>query len=189
MNKKILAMSMAMAFSGVVGMSYAEQPAPQDVTITAQVVNELSCVVDAPSSVSFDNVEMREIGTLENQYTLKNNAVTIYDVKLTECPADQTVSLTVLGTPAAGNDQLLAIDAGAGSAQGVGVAIWDVVLLTDEKFVLAPNGSGHASMSHDVDSDGSVRIPLTIGPVKISDATPIVAGAITTSTSIKVNFL
>ncbi|MRS88587.1 fimbrial protein [Enterobacteriaceae bacterium RIT714] len=189
MNKKILAMSMAMAFSGVVGMSYAEQPAPQDVTITAQVVNELSCEVDAPSSVSFDNVEMREIGTLENEYTIKNEATALYDVQLSKCPTDQTVSLTVMGTPAVGNNQLLAIDDAAGSAQGVGVAIWDIIPGTNTHFVLAPNGAGNATRSHDVSNDGYVHIPLIIGPVKISDATPLVAGAITTSTSIKVNFL
>ncbi|WP_324724171.1 fimbrial protein [Lelliottia sp. JS-SCA-14] len=187
MNKKIIAMAMAMAFSGVVGMSNAAQePISQDVTITGHVLNEISCQVKADATLSFDNIEMTQIGTLESGKPLANGAAKPYMIAVTKCPAGQKISVTIQGTPDAENVQLVALNDAPGAAQGVGIGFWDTIMATNEHKLLAVNDN--SSVPREVNSDGAVNIPLSIAPVQ-STTEAAVAGTISATTSIKVNFL
>lgn len=184
MNKKLIALSMAMAFSGVAGATQA--PVTQDVTITGHVLTEVSCHVEADPSIAFDNIEMTQIGTLESGKPLKNGAAKPYMIAITKCPAGQQISVTIQGTPDANNTQLVALNNAPGSAQGVGIGFWDTLLATGEHELLTVNGS--SSLPRQVSSDGAANIPLNIAPVQ-STETPAVAGTISATTSIKVNYL
>lgn len=186
MNKKIVAMAMAMAFSGLVGMSQAAQePITQDVTITGHVLNEVSCQVQADSSLNFDSIDMTQIGTLASNKPLENGASQVYEIYVTKCPAGQKISVTIQGTPDANNADLVSLNDVPGSAQGVGIGFWDA-FIPNTDILLTVNGS--SSVPHDVGSDGSLHIPLVVGPVQSND-TPAVAGTIAATTSIKVNYL
>lgn len=184
MNKKIVAM--AMALSGVVGMSHAAQePISQDVTITGHVLNEISCQVKADSSVNFDNIDMLQIGTIESGTPLENGAAKTYMIAVTKCPAGQKISVTIQGTPDTGNPDLVALNDVPGSAQGVGIGFWDAYIPNNDVLLTVNGGS---SIPREVNSDGAANIPLVVGPVQ-SNETAAVAGTIAATTSIKVNFL
>lgn len=184
MNKKMVALFMAMAFSGVAGATQA--PVTQDVTITGHVLTEVSCHVEADSSLSFDNIDMYQIGTLESGKPLKNGSAKPYMIAITKCPAGQVVSVTIQGTPDTNNPKLVALTKEPGSAQGVGIGFWDVLLATQEHVLLDVNTG--SSLPRDADSDGALNLPLNVAPVQ-SNETPAVAGTINATTSIKVNFL
>lgn len=188
MNKKMITLSMALAFSGAVSMSHAAQtPLIQDVTITGHVISEVACHVEADSSLSFDNINMTQIGTLASGKPLKNGAAKPYMIAVTKCPAGQKISVTIQGTPSADNSQLVALNDAPGSAQGVGIGFWDSILPTNEHVLLAVNDN--SSLPREVSSDGAANIPLIVGPVQASGDVDAVAGTISATTSIKVNYL
>lgn len=188
MNKKILALSLAMAFSGLVGISHAAQEASvTDITLTGQVTDYIACEVEAPASVQFDNISIYDIGTVASKKPYKNNAGAVYDIILSKCPAGQTVSVTIMGTADAENSDLIALDAAPGSAKHVAISFWDQNLLTSEHLLIAANTG--SSLIHSTESQGGVHIPLYVAPAQTIDSEKVVSGTISATTNVKVNFL
>lgn len=188
MNKKILALSLAMAFSGLVGVSHATQEASvTEITLTGHVTDYSACEVDAPSSVSFNDISIYDIGTVESGKPYKNNPGAVYDIVLTKCPTGQNVSVSIMGNADAENSSLIALDAVPGSAQHVAISFWDENLLTQEHVLIKAN-SGSSNV-HSTESYGGARIPLYVAPTQTTDSQKVVPGTINATTNVKVNFL
>lgn len=186
MNKKILVLSMAMAFSSLAGVCHAaEEGFSQDILLTGKVQAAIGCKVDAAPSVTFDNVELTDIGTVESGKPYKNNPGAVYDIWLTECSKGETVSVTVMGSASDENSDLIALDDVVGSAQHVGVSFWDEGL-TEKRLIAANSGSSNV---HSTNSDGTVHIPIYVAPTQTSASQVVVPGTISATTNIKVNFL
>lgn len=188
MNKKILVLSLAMAFSSLAGVSHAAQEASvSDITLTGHVTDYAACEVSAPSSVTFDDISIYDIGTVESGKPYKNNPGAVYDITLSKCPAGQTVSVSILGTADAENSSLIALDDVPGSAQHVAVSFWDEVLLTQEHLLIKANSG--SSLVHTTESSGSAHIPLYVAPTQTVSTQTVISGTISASTNVKVNFL
>jgi type 1 fimbria pilin len=186
MNKKILALSVGMLFSGLVGVSHAAQaPVTLDLTASGHVLQSVSCKVDAPSSVEFDNLAMTQIGTIESQKPLKNGSGKTYDIYITECAPNQKVSLSILGTASDENSSLIALSDVPGSAQHVAVGIWQDQVV--QKTLLKVNDTGTTPMT--TDSKGGLHYPLVAAVAQTDASQTVVAGTISANMSVKVNFL
>jgi type 1 fimbria pilin len=186
MNKKILALSVGMLFSGLVGVSHAAQaPVNLDLTASGHILQSSSCKVDAPTSVEFDNLEMVQIGTVESQRPLKNGSGKSYDIYITDCPANEKVSLSILGTASEENSSLIALNDVPGSAQHVAVGIWQDLVV--DHLLLKVNDTGTTPLA--TSSSGGLHYPLIAAVAQTDASQTVVAGTISANMSVKVNFL
>lgn len=189
MNKKMLALSMAMVFSGLVGASQAAQaPISNAIDLAGHVLSSSSCVIDAPTTVAFDDVPLTDIGTIASEKPYKNDPGAVYDINVTKCPANQNVSVTILGTPASEDSNLIALDDLPGSAQHVGISFWDNDIEHGNQHMLMVPNSGD-STTHSTNSAGTLHIPLYVAPAQTAGSDKAIAGTISATTNVKVNFL
>lgn len=94
-----------------------------NITVTGKI-KASACMVDVDSK-SF-TVEMGKHKTNEFKNVGDSTSPVNFEILLTECPATTTKALIKLdGIADANNPNLIRIDSGEGTAQGIGIAVYD----------------------------------------------------------------
>lgn len=184
MNKKLLCFALTAASIGFAGMANAGGSlGTYDMEVAAKVISASSCVVTAPSSLTFDNIsgpdDIRRVeeGPHHSQ---------LYMIDITGCHQGLHVSATVLGVADAVNNQLLSTSsASPDAAQNVAIGFFEQI---GSLHPLVPINTGYTT-SRDINELGEAHIAIQTDVVLSDNTKSAIAGTIAANANVQINFL
>lgn len=185
MNKKLLCFALTAASIGFAGMANAGGSlGTYDMEVAAKVISASSCVVKAPSSLTFDNINgPDDIRRVEEG----PQHAQLYMIDITGCHQGLHVSATVLGVADAVNSQLLSTSsASPDAAQNVAIGFFEQV--GNNLHPLVPVNSGYTT-SRDINELGEAHIAIQTDVVLSDNMKPATAGTIAANANVQINFL
>lgn len=184
MKKTLFYFATMAAMTGITGTATAAGTlGTYDVQVSATVIESSTCVVNAPSSLVFDNIKADQVMDV-----VKGPAhAQVYLIQMSGCRQGQHVSATVEGTADANNSQLLSTESDSGqAAKNVALAFFEQVGNNLHPLVPINTGSTTSRMINEL---GQAQIAIQTDVVLSDNTKPALSGTIAANANVAINFL